>query len=110
MSDPAQAQERVQEQQKTTEIHSFLDVIRSLLGRVVTVANPESLEDAPMGFQLNTGFYRAKILAVQGDFITVATELVHRGKEASKEPVKQFIPLARIKRVTVAKAEVYVHI
>jgi hypothetical protein len=99
------------EQQKSApEIHSFLDVLRSLKGKIVTVANPESLEDSPMGYQLTTSVYKAKVLGVGNDFVTLACELARKGRDAVKEPVKQFVPLERVKRVSVAKSEVIVHI
>ncbi len=98
------------EPKKTPQLNQYAEVIRSLVGKVVTMVNPESLEDAPMGYQLTTGFYRAKILSVQDDFATIATELLHKGKETVREPVKQFIPLTRIKRVTIAKSDVLLHL
>ncbi|MFG0320166.1 MAG: hypothetical protein ACF8XB_23035 [Planctomycetota bacterium JB042] len=91
-------------------VETLADVLKSLHGKVVTMVNPESLEDAPMGYQLTTGFYRAKILGVTDQLLTVATELVHKGREGTKEPVKQFIPLARIKRISFAKSDILVHI
>ena len=89
---------------------SFGDVFKSLIGKVITFVNPESLEDAPMGYQLTTGFYRAKILAVNPDFVTVATELLHKGREATKEPVRQFIPLKAVKRISIAKSDILIHL
>ncbi|MFH0946542.1 MAG: hypothetical protein V2A76_15205 [Planctomycetota bacterium] len=89
---------------------SFADVFRSLLGKVITCVNPESLEDAPMGYQLTTGFYRVKILAVNPDFVTVATELVHKGRDATKEPVRQYIPLEAVKRISIAKSDILIHL
>ena len=109
MSEAEAAEEQV-DRKPGPDIHSFLDVLRSLTNKIVTMVNPESLENAPMGFQLTTGFYRAKVLGVQGDFLTVATELLHKGRDASKEPIKQFIPITSIKRVSVGKADVFIHI
>ncbi|PIE21887.1 MAG: hypothetical protein CSA62_15215 [Planctomycetota bacterium] len=89
---------------------SFTEFLSSLVGRVVTFANPESLEDAAMGYVLKTGFYRTKLLAVHNDYFCVAAELVHKGKETRKEPVRQFIPMSAIKRVTVGKSDILVHV
>lgn len=94
----------------TASMHSMADVLASLKGKIVTMVNPESLEDAPMGYQLTTGFYRAKILTVSDQMVIVGTELVRKGREAAKEPVKQFIPIHRIKRISIAKSDILVHI
>ena len=109
MTETAEGMEAAQPK-RAPELNLFADVIRSLTGKVVTMVNPQSLEDAPMGYQLTTGFYRAKIINVNEDFATVATELLHKGKETVKEPVKQFIPLRRIRRVTVAKSDILLHL
>ena len=81
---------------------TFQGVLASLQGQVVTFVNPESYEDAPIGHRLTTGFYRGKVGAVTSDYFTVAVEYVHkRAKE--KEPVKQFIPISRVKRISLMK-------
>ena len=88
----------------------FRDALQAVTGKVVTMVNPESLEEAPTGYQLTRGFYRAKVLAVGKDYVTVVVEFVHRRKEQTKETVKQYIPLARIKRMSVSKSEIFLHI
>lgn len=91
-------------------LETFQDVLRGLVGKVVTCVNPESYEDAPVGHQLTTGFYKAKVLAVERDYFTLATEYKHRGTSAEKEPVKQFIPIGRIKRISLMKSERIIHL
>lgn len=102
--------EKVEEKATAAPVQCLGDVLKSLTGKVVTMVNPKSLEDAPMGYQLTTGFYRAKILAVTDEVLSVATELVHKGKQVSKEPVKQFIPLWSIKRISIMKSDILVHL
>mgnify|MGYP007059598564 CR=1 FL=1 len=63
-----------------------------------------------MGQRLTTGFYRAKVVNVASDYITVATAFVRQRGEKSKEPVKQFIPLASIKRISLMKTDRLVHL
>ncbi len=89
---------------------SFREVLQSVVGKVVTMVNPESLEEAPTGYQLSRGFYRAKVVAVSDDYVAIVVEFIHRRGEKSKEPVKQYIPFGRIKRLSVAKSEVFLHI
>jgi hypothetical protein len=86
----------------------FLDLIKGLLGKTVTIVNPESYEHAPVGFTLKAGFYRAKVTGMGRDYITLVTEM-KKTKDAG-EPVKQFIPLNQIKRVSMMKTERVLHI
>ena len=80
------------------------------MGQVVTIVNPESYEDAPVGHQIRAGFYRAKLIGLGNDYVILATELVHQGKESAKEPVRQYIPLDKVKRISVLKGEKLLHI
>ena len=92
------------------EDRSFLDLLNSLMGQVVTMVNPESYEDAPVGHQMRAGFYRAKPVGMGKDYLIIATEYIHTGREAGKEPVRQYIPLSRIKRISIMKGEKLIHI
>jgi len=89
------------------EDRSFVDILRSLIGKVVTVVNPESYEDAPIGHQIRAGFYRAKPVGLGRDYLIVVTEYKHK---TDKEPVKQYIPITKIKRVSMMKTELLIHI
>ena len=88
----------------------FLDILKSLLGKTITIVNPESYEDAPVGHQIRAGYYRAKLTGMGKDYLTIMTEYVHTGRETSKEPVKQFIPIEKVKRVSVLMSELLLHI
>ncbi len=90
---------------------SFHDMLVDLVGKVVTVVNPESYEDTAMGHTLTTAFGRGKVLNVGEDYLTIVTEFTHkRGGAKGKEPVKQYIPFSRIKRVSLMKGERLLHI
>ena len=95
-----------------TENRSFQELLKSLVGQVVTIVNPESYEDAPVGHQIRAGFYRAKPMGLGKDYLIVATEMHHatRGADKEKEPVRQYIPLSQIKRISLLKAEKLIHI
>jgi hypothetical protein len=88
----------------------FSDIIKSVMGKTVTVANPESYEDAPVGHTIKVGFYRAKITGGGIDYLVAMTEYKHAGKTGGVEPVKQFIPFENIKRVSVLKQEIVLHL
>ena len=49
----------------TTEDRSFYDLLKSLMGQIVTIVNPESYEDAPVGHQIRAGFYPPEDLLVE---------------------------------------------
>ena len=91
-------------------LQSFLAVLNALVGKMVTVANSESYEDATIGHRLGAGFYDARVLEVRNDFIIIATEFHHVRGHGNNEPVKQFIPVSRVKRVSVMKSEKILHI
>ena len=108
MSEPQQ--ENTQEQTQSRSLDTFSDVLLALVGKVVTVANIESYEDAPVGHRLGAGFYKAEITAVKSDFLILSTHFHHSGSQADDEPVRQYVPLSRIKRVSVMKSEKILHI
>jgi hypothetical protein len=90
----------------------FHQVLSTLVGKTVKIVNPESLEDAPLGHRLTANFYRAKVLALGDDYLRISTVYTkHSAKaEADREPVLQFIPIDRVKRVSFMKAETLLHI
>jgi hypothetical protein len=96
-----------------TENRTFQELLKSLIGHVVTIVNPESYEDAPVGHQIRAGFYRAKPIGMGQDYLIVATEFTHSAGGAaaqSKEPVRQYIPVSQIKRISILKTERLIHI
>ncbi|MEN8149523.1 MAG: hypothetical protein ABFS86_06850 [Planctomycetota bacterium] len=88
----------------------YADILRSLMGKTVTVANPESYEDAPIGHTIKVGFYRAKVTGGGLDYLVIMTEYKHAGKTGGVEPVKQFIPFTDVNRVSVLKQEIILHL
>ncbi len=89
---------------------SFHDILKGLVGKPVTVVNPESYEDAPIGHTIKANFYKAKVTGMGTDYITVITEFKGAGKAGGVKPVKQFVPIDRIKRISVLKGECLIHI
>ena len=89
---------------------SFHDILAALVGQVVTVVTSESFEDAAVGRQLRSNDFRARVSGIGSDHLILVTEFQRRGKDSTKEPVKQFVPLARIKRLSVMKNERILHV
>ena len=92
------------------EQKKYTDILGSLIGKTVTVVNPESYEDAPAGHTLKVGFYSAKITGGGTDYFVAMTEYKKAGKGGTAEPVKQFLPFEKIKRVSVMKQEIILHL
>ena len=92
----------------TMEDRQFLDILRALVGKTITVVNPESYEAAPVGYKLTTGFYRGKLTALGRDYLIMITEFER--KKGTPEPVKQYIPIQHIKRISVMKSERVLHL
>lgn len=87
------------------------DVLKTLLGKIVTFVNAESFEEGGLGHKLEAGWYKGKLAGLGRDYLIVITEFKHgAGKKSSKEPVKQYIPRDKVKRISVMKTQVLVHI
>ena len=101
MSEPAPA---------AADPKDFRGILKALMGKNLTIVNPESYEAAPVGFRIKEGFYEGKLTGLGPDFIQLATVFESAKKGGGSQPVKQFIPLARIKRISLMKEAVVVHI
>ena len=111
MQHSSQSQARAAVQSKSPSAsRDFHGVISSLVGQMVTVVTSESFEDAPVGRHLKPGSYRARLHAVGSDFVVLITQYTHRAKSAGSEPVKQFVPLPCIKRVSLMRSELLLHL
>lgn len=94
----------------TAQPENYREVLVGFVGKVVTIVNPESYEAAAIGHTLTTGFYRAKVLHVGPDYLTLATEFVHKAAAKEKEPVRQYLPISAVKRVSLMRTERLLHL
>jgi len=93
------------------EDKSLTDVLRGMLGKVVMFVNAESFEEGGLGYTLEAGWYRGRLLGLGNDYLIIMSEFKHGvGKKATKEPVKQYVPLDKVKRISVLKTQVIIHI
>jgi len=93
------------------EDRSFVELLKSYVGKTFLIANPESFEESGFGHQITAGWYKARLLGLGQDYLIVLTEFTHgAGKKATKEPLKQFIPIERIKRISIMRSERLIHI
>ncbi|HET6202059.1 MAG TPA: hypothetical protein VFI25_04555 [Planctomycetota bacterium] len=107
-----QVAEKTTEARPTTAIRSFREVLTAVVGKTVTIVNPESYEESALGAKLTMGIYKGKVLALGDDFLKVQTTFKRRGGKdaADEEPVVQFVPIDRVKRVSVMKTDTILHI
>jgi len=96
------------------EARTFRDVLRSLVGHAVTVVNSESYEDAPVGHQIRAGFYPAQLAGLGEDYLVLVGQYVHSPGAARSaprtEPVRQYVPIAHVKRISILRSERLLHI
>ena len=60
--------------QPIIEDRDFTDVLKSFIGKLVTMVNSESYEDVPLGHQIRGGWYPAKPVGLGNDYLIVVTE------------------------------------
>lgn len=112
------------------EDRQYIEVLRDLVGRQVTVVNPESYEALPAGgSELREGSYSGQITGFGKDYFIfetnlAATNLVElvgaanvrvgrahaHSEEDEAQPVQQFIPVARIKRLSLVGDNALLHL
>ena len=89
----------------------FVEILHGMLGKVVLFVNAESFEEGGLGYTLEAGWYRGKLSAIGRDYLTIVSEFKHGvGKNATKEPIRQFVPMDKVKRVTLMKTQILIHI
>lgn len=102
---------RLQDAAEAIANQSFRQILERHLGKEFTVVNPETFDDSAFGHQLHAAWYHAKLVALGLDFAVLVMEYQHgSGKSATKEPCEQYVPLAKIRRVSVMKSERILHI
>ncbi len=93
-----------------TEVKTFNDILHSIVGKVVTVINPESYRATPLGYKLDTQYYKGKVKMMGPDYIVLLTEWIpDPKKKEDRETVTQYIPLDKVKRVSILPKEVLFH-
>ncbi len=107
--EPERAQPMEQEDLKKLTYQGA--ITKSLEGRICTVVNPQSYRTTPTGaYKLDVQFYKGKVKAVCSDFIVLICEFILDTKGEKKEPVQQYIPFNRIKRVSIMSKEILLHL
>ena len=92
------------------QVQTVEDALNSLVGKVVLVSTPDSLQAVPMGYQVKASCYKAKILKVFESMAVLAAEGSKKKGEDKVETLRQFVPLSSVKRICVGKGEVHLHL
>ena len=95
---------------KTKEDRDFMGVLETLIGKKVTVINPQSYEAKAVGSKLKEGTYPGTVAGLGRDYLILGTIMDAPKKEGGQQPVRQFIPTSHIKRVSVMKTGALVHL
>ena len=107
----ALAHERQPSEVRTSGFH---DLLMLLIGMPVTVVNSESYEEGPVGHLIRPAFYQARAIGMGRDYVILAGKFVHHGagvaNGSTKELILQYLPIARIKRISILATEFLIHI
>ncbi len=85
-------------------------MLGSLVGKLVIVSTPDSLQIIPTGHQIKPSCYKAKILKVFDGMAVLAAEGSKNKKEDKPSVLKQYLPLTGVKRICVSKEEIHLHL
>ena len=86
---------------------NFRDLLREWIAREVIIVNPESLQKSGSRDVVSFETYSARIRAVASDFLQVSFQSQIRGRI---ETVEQFIPIERVKRLSIWGEDLYLHL
>ena len=89
---------------------SMRDILKTIAGKVVTIVNPESYETTPTGGHQITGdSYRATIMGVGADHLLLSIDFKH-DPQGTEETATQYLPIERIKRVSILEYDRILHL
>ena len=95
---------------QTKEDRDFGDVLVQLIGKKITVINPQSFEAKAVGTKLKEGMYPGTVTGLGNDYLILDTIMDAPKKEGGQQPVRQFIPLVQIKRLSLMKTGAMLHL
>ena len=97
-----------------TQEGPFVKLLASLVGRTVTVIDPESFEEAPIGHQIRPASHRMKLTEMLADHIVLVGEFVHHRpggpRDGKKGHVTHYVPITKIERVSLLDGELLIHV
>jgi hypothetical protein len=84
---------------------TFNDLLKTLIGQVITVINPHSYIPTLTGFRIDAETYKAKVLSTENGTLRVLIEYISNPREQTKEKAFQYIPIKQIRHVQVSNSE-----
>ena len=90
---------------------SFREVLEGLVGQKVVLADPQSLQEGPVGHALRIKIAPARVVHCAEDGICVVRLFTHRNpKKRGDEPMQQWIPFSAVKGMSLREGEVVLHL
>ena len=86
---------------------SFRDLLREWVAKEIIIVNPESLQKSGSRDVVSFETYSAVIRSVASDYLQVSFQSQNRGRI---ETVEQFIPIERVKRMSLWGGDLYLHL
>jgi hypothetical protein len=81
------------------------EVFKTLVGKVVTVVNPESYIRTLTGFTIDKETYNGKVISYEEGTLKLFIEYIYDPHKKIKEKMFEFIHVDHIKRVAISKPE-----
>jgi hypothetical protein len=88
---------------------SFMSILESHVGHDFMIVNPESYEETGLGHTIKSDWYPGKLVATGNDFIVIVVRFQH-GKNAADEHAEQYVPLSRVKRISILRSGRFLHL
>lgn len=87
------------------DANSIYDILKTLIGQVVTVINPQSYIPTITGYTIDSEVYQAKLVSMENGTVKILTEILSNPHKKVREKALQFIPVDQVKRVTISKSD-----
>jgi len=84
---------------------TFDEILGGLIGKIVTVINPQCYTPTLTGYKIDAEAYKAKVVSCENGILRLLTEYLCNPREKIREKAYQFIPVDQIKRIMISKRE-----
>ena len=92
------------------EAEKYREILEKIVGKTLTVINPECYKAHRLGYRIEADFYKGKILEVKEDHVILSFRFAKDPKKEEMVPVTQYVPIERIKRVSILPDEILFHL
>jgi len=89
---------------------TFGEILKPLVGQVVTVINPTSYIPTLTGYRIDAETYKAKVLSIEDGTLRILIEFVLDPHKKTKEKAYQYIPIEQVRQVQISNSDKFVMI